>query len=398
MGRGENILAEKAVKKVRLGEFFDLQMGKTPARDNPAYWGGCFKWASISDIGQSDGYLVETKETITQQAIEETGIKPIPPNTLVMSFKLSVGKTAITTEQMFSNEAIMAFLPRVNNDFDLHFLYHQFSYHDWGKGCNKAVKGITLNKATLSQHQIFLPPIIEQRHIAAVLDKICELKKNAEARIEKLNLLVKSRFVEMFGDTRSNSKALPVRRLDSVCSSIVRGPFGSALKKEFFVAKGCNTYKVYEQKHAIQKNATIGSYYIDANRFSELRRFECKPGDVIMSCSGTMGEFFQLPVGCEQGVMNQALCKFSLSDAVLPVYFLNYMKNAIGLLRTQGSGIQNIAAVSYVKSMPFLLPPLALQREFAGLVAKVDKLAFEAKKCLETVETLYRAKLQEVFG
>ena len=246
--------------------------------------------------------------------------------------------------------------------------------------------------------KIPLPSLSVQKRIAAVLDKICELKKNAETRLVKLDTLVKSRFVEMFGDTRSNSKALPVRRLDGVCSSIVRGPFGSALKKEFFVVKGSNTYKVYEQKHAIQKNATIGTYYIDADRFSELRRFECRPGDIIMSCSGTMGEFFQLPVGCEQGVMNQALCKFSLSDAVLPVYFLNYMKNAIGLLRTQGSGIQNIAAVSYVKSMPFLLPSITLQREFAAFVERVDKLREAARQTVEAMDTLYRSKLQEYFG
>ena len=234
--------------------------------------------------------------------------------------------------------------------------------------------------------------------IRDALDKICELKKNAETRLEKLDLLVKSRFVEMFGDTRTNTKSLPVRRLDNVCLSIVRGPFGSALKKEFFVAKSSNTYKVYEQKHAIQKSASIGSYYIDAARFNELRRFECKPGDIIMSCSGTMGEFFRLPDDCEQGVMNQALCKFSLSDAVLPVYFLNYMKNAIGLLRTQGSGIQNIAAVSYVKSMPFLLPPLALQREFAAFVVKVDKLAVNVREAVAKMDMLYRSKLQEYFG
>ena len=238
----------------------------------------------------------------------------------------------------------------------------------------------------------------KQAQVVRILDSISYVVEQRKAQLVQLDQLVKSRFVEMFGDTRSNSKALPVIRLDSVCSSIVRGPFGSALKKEFFVAKGCNTYKVYEQKHAIQKNTTIGSYYIDANRFSELRRFECKPGDVIMSCSGTIGEFFQLPAGCEQGVMNQALCKFSLSEAVLPVYFLNYMKNAIGLLRTQGSGIQNIAAVSYVKSMPFLLPPLALQREFAAFVAKVDKLAFAVRKSLETAEKLYWQQLSEAFS
>ena len=96
----------------------------------------------------------------------------------------------------------------------------------------------------------------------------------------------------MFGDPETNPYGWSQVTVGDVCSSIVRGPFGSALKKEFFVAPSDTTYKVYEQKHAIQKSATIGTYYVTAEKFNELRRFECHPGDILMSCSGTMGELF----------------------------------------------------------------------------------------------------------
>lgn len=243
-----------------------------------------------------------------------------------------------------------------------------------------------------------LPPLPTQQRIADELDQLCALKKNAEDRLAILDQIVKSRFAEMFGDVEINPHGFEVKRLDDVCLSIIRGPFGSALKKEFFIPKSDKAYKVYEQKHAIQKSEKIGSYYVSEEKFKELSRFECRPGDIIMSCSGTMGEFFQLPESCEKGVMNQALCKFTLGNKVSPVYFLAFMSREISKLQTQGSGIKNIAAVSYVKALKFVLPPLALQREFAAFVAEVDKSKVTLRETVATLDQLYRAKLQECFG
>lgn len=177
----------------------------------------------------------------------------------------------------------------------------------------------------------------------------------------------------MFGDPEVNPYGWNQITVKDVCSSIVRGPFGSALKKDFFVEPSSTTYKVYEQKHAIQKDASIGTYYVTAEKYQELKRFECVPGDIIMSCSGTMGELYQLPVGCEKGIINQALCKFTLNEKMRPTCFLTYMKQTIGNLETKGSGIKNIAAVSYVKAMPINLPPMSVQVKFEEFVHQVDK-------------------------
>ena len=181
---------------IRIADEFSLQMGKTPARDNPAYWGGDQNWAAISDIARSGMYLTKTKETISQTAVDESGIKVVPPDTIVMSFKLSIGRTAITTSRMYTNEAIMAFLPHDASAFDLHFLYHLFSNRDWSEGSNKAVKGMTLNKATLNAARIPKPDISEQRTIASTLDKLCGLVEKCDEQLGRLDLLVKSRFVE----------------------------------------------------------------------------------------------------------------------------------------------------------------------------------------------------------
>lgn len=116
-----------------------------------------------------------------------------------------------------------------------------------------------------------------------------------------------------------------------------------------------------------------------------------------MSCSGTMGELYQLPDGCEKGIINQALCKFTLNEKILPVVFLTYMKQTIGNLETKGSGIKNIAAVSYVKSMPINLPPFEVQNQFAAFVEQVDKSKFEIQKSLQNFKTLKIVLMQKYF-
>jgi len=243
-----------------------------------------------------------------------------------------------------------------------------------------------------------VPDMAEQNWIASVFNQVEELIALRKAQLEKLDKLVKSRFIELFGETETNPYGWEVATVGAVCSSIVRGPFGSTLKKEFFVEPDETTFKVYEQKHAIQKSATIGTYYVTTEKFQELRRFECVAGDILMSCSGTMGELYRLPGGCERGLINQALCKFTLNERILPIVFLAYMKQTIGNLETKGSGIQNIAAVSYVKAMPINLPPMDVQEQFAAFVEQTDKSKLAIQQSLEKLETLKKALMQQYFG
>ena len=385
--------------KYKLEDLFDLQMGKTPARNNPEYWNSADnKWISIGDLSKCGKYITNTKEYLSDTAVEESGISLIPENTVVMSFKLSIGKTAITSEPMYSNEAIMSFRDKHVVPILPDYLYYMFLAKDWDEGTNKAVMGKTLNKATLAKFTIDVHSPTEQRKIIDTLDRVASVIDARRQQLSALDDLIKARFVEMFGDPETNPKGWEQVTLGDVCSSIVRGPFGSALKKEFFVEPDDTTYKVYEQKHAIQKSAVIGSYYVTAEKYKELRRFECVAGDIIMSCSGTMGELYQLPEGCERGIINQALCKFTLNERILPVCFLTYMRQTIGNLETKGSGIQNIAAVSYVKAMPINLPPMNVQQQFAAFVAQIDKSKSVIQKSLDETQLLFDSLMQQYFG
>ena len=272
----------------------------------------------------------------------------------------------------YLNQRVCRLIPREDVDRDYIFYYMPQAL----KAIEDATPFVTvkhLSAKQLSKILIPLPDMREQQRISAVLRSVDRVIAMRKKELDELNHLVKSRFIELFGDPVTNPYGWQQLTVNDVCVSIVRGPFGSALKKEFFVPPSDTTYKVYEQKHAIQKSSTIGTYYVTAEKYNELRRFECHSGDILMSCSGTMGELYQLPAGCERGIINQALCKFTLNERILPIAFLAYMRETIGNLETKGSGIQNIAAVSYVKAMPINLPPMRVQEQFAAFVEQTDK-------------------------
>ena len=176
----------------RLEELFDLQMGKTPSRNNNDYWrdeGN--KWISISDLSQCGKYISMTKERISDKAVEETGIREIPANTVIMSFKLSIGKTAITSEPMYSNEAIMAFHDKHIANLIPDYIYYMFSGKDWNEGTNKAVLGKTLNKATLSKVKVNVCDIDKQRSIVDILDKVSSILESRKKELRMMDELIK---------------------------------------------------------------------------------------------------------------------------------------------------------------------------------------------------------------
>lgn len=157
--------------------------------------------------------------------------------------------------------------------------------------------------------------------------------------------------------------------------SYKKGPFGSALTKSIFVTKGNDSVKVYEQKNAIHKNAELGEYYITREYFeSKMKGFEVCPGDIIVSCAGTIGETYVMPKNIEQGIINQALMRMKLFEPIYIPYFLVFFdfvlkKNARS--SSKGSAIKNIPPFEILKNYLVPLPP---RNEQKRIVAKLEEL------------------------
>ena len=152
-----------------------------------------------------------------------------------------------------------------------------------------------------------------------------------------------------------------------------KGHFGSGLTKSLFVPKSDDAYKVYEQKNAIQKNASLGSYYISKDKYKELCGFAVQSSDILVSCAGTIGETYVLPEDSEEGIINQALMLIRLhirdiTDFYL-VYFDYILKEKVNK-EGKGTAIKNIPPFDVLKPLLFPLPPLAEQTR---IVAEIER-------------------------
>ena len=154
-----------------------------------------------------------------------------------------------------------------------------------------------------------------------------------------------------------------------------KGPFGSALTKSMFVPKTDDTVKIYEQQHAIKKDANLGNYYISREYFeSNMTGFEVKSGDIIVSCAGTIGETYIMPPQLEQGIINQALMRVTLVPSILNEFFLYYFDSNLktdARNESNGMAIKNIPPFDVMKNWYFPLPPLAEQKR---ITKKIDEL------------------------
>lgn len=160
-----------------------------------------------------------------------------------------------------------------------------------------------ISKSIVENIEIPLPEVNQQKEIAEKFKKLEQLISLRKQQLAKLDELVKARFVEMFGDEQAFNK----EPLSQNVEEMFIGPFGSSLKNENFVSKENGYCMVYEQKHAIRKTMDVETRYIDKPKYEELKRFSIHGGDIIVSCRGTIGETYIVPLNAPLGIMHHPL-------------------------------------------------------------------------------------------
>ena len=178
-----------------------------------------------------------------------------------------------------------------------------------------------------------------------------------------------------------------------------KGPFGSSLTKAMFVKEGVDTFKVYEQKNAIQKDSTIGTYYISKEHFERLNAFEVQPNDIIVSCAGTIGETYILPKDIKRGVINQALMFVRLYLPIITPFYLIYFDFIIKSSSQQdskGTAIKNIPPFEILKNYLFPLPPLQEQERIIAGVEKWFTLIDNIEDCKRDIQETIKATKNKI--
>lgn len=381
----------------KLGDICETSSGGTPSKSHSEYYeGGNIPWLRSGEISQ--GYIYETELYITEEGLKKSSAKIFPTDTVVIAmYGATVGQVGVLKMEMSTNQAVCGIYPTpmLSPLFLVYYLKAKKPYF-LSLAAGGAQPNISQN--IIKNTPIPVPTIAEQEKIVAELDCLSGIIEKKKQQLKEYDALAQSIFYDMFGNPVDNEKGWEMCTIDSLCSSIVRGPFGSALKKEYFIEPTQTAYKVYEQKHAIQKNAEIGTYYISAERFATLSRFEVKAGDIIMSCSGTIGELFEIPIGAEKGLMNQALLKFTLNNRIEKIYFLFAMECVKDSFDRKGTGLQNIGSVGTIKKAQISLPKISLQQEFASKIEAIEKQKELLKQSIAETETLFNSRMDYYFN
>ena len=363
-----------------LSELFTLQMGKTPSRDNSSYWKKSENnWISIADLTNSGKYISNTKETLSDSAVAESGIKKIPANTVIMSFKLSLGKVAITEKEMYSNEAIMAFIDKGVEKISPEYLYYLLRAKDWSKGTNKAVMGATLNKATLSTIKIQLHEYDNQLEIVNMLNRVSSSIDFRKQQLTKLDELIKARFVEMFGDLVENPKQFPCVLLGSIMTVMPQN--GLYKPQSAYV----------QDKFGTPILRIDGFYNGKVTDFNNLKRLCCTDfekeryllveNDIVINRVNSieyLGKCARISGLQEDTVFESNMMRFHLDDSKVNSTYITTVLCSQYIYRqilTRAKKAVNQASINQgdVQSLNVVVPPLSLQNQFADFVAEVDK-------------------------
>ncbi len=306
---------------------------------------------------------------------------------------IHVGKTATfdIDEDVYHgvNLLLMRPKPEVASGFLNMYLKHLFEMGYWRTRCKQSVNQASVNQQDINRVPIRYPQNhSEQRRIVTILDEALEniatAKSNAEKNLQNAHEVFEGHVRSMFSRLSPVSEDL---QLGELCE-FVRGPFGGSLTKSNFVSDG---YAVYEQQHAIYDQFDEVRYFVGEAKFNEMKRFELHPGELIMSCSGTMGRVAIVPKGIRKGIINQALLKLSPMPSVLNSYLKYWMtsegfQNALSEY-SGGAAIQNVASVKVLKEIRVPLPSL---EEQSKAVESIDSMFTE----IERLETLYQQKIE----
>ena len=380
----------------KLGELYSITSGGTPSRKHPEYFeDGTISWVKTGDL--KDKYLYITDEKITQKALDNSSAKLYPAETvLIAMYGATIGATSILKIDAATNQACAAFVKR---DDILPQYLHAFLESQRERFIREAVGGAQPNISAGYLKKIDFPmcSMKKQKEVTTVLELLSNLINYRKLQLEKLDELVKSRFVEMFGRVCDNKYSYEVKSLQDVCEKIKDGTHQTPKYTD-------DTVSGY--KFLSSKDVTTGRInwehikYIPEELHNELyAKIAPRRGDILLAKNGT--------TGIAAIVDTDEVFDIYVSLALLRPVDLNsvYLWAAINSYETKqqfdaslkGVGVPNLH-LGEIKKTRILVPPLDLQNQFADFVAQVDKSKLAVQKSLEQLEILKKSLMQAYFG
>ena len=355
--------------KVELGEIFEISSGGTPSKKHPEYYGGKIPWIKTGDLKEK--YLYNSGEFITEEGMKNSSTKLYDKDTvLIAMYGATIGTTSILKKVSCTNQACAAF--KKNDQVIPEYLYYFFKSQR-EKFIKDGVGGAQSNISLgyLKKVKIELLPISKQIEIVNLLDNITGVIDKRKKELELVDILIKARFVEMFGDPVHNPYGWNKTELKELADLKI-GPFGSLLHKEDYIEGG---HALVNPSHIVDGRIIIDSKLtVSEDKYEELSAYHLKVGDVVMGRRGEMG---RCAVVEEEGLLcgtGSLLIRPKgkvTADYIQKIISYPTFKKTIEDMAV-GQTMPNLN-VPIVSGFRIITPPIEVQNSYYDFVAQVNK-------------------------
>ena len=383
---------------VKLGDVCTIVSGTTPKSSCPEYWDGDINWVTPAELNDDSDVIYESQRKITEQAVQDSNLKPFPAGTVLLSSRAPIGKVAIAGVEMYCNQGFKNLIcsDKICNRYLYHFLKNSTEY------LNSLGRGATfkeISKSIVENIEIPLPSLEEQRRIAAVLDKVSGLIAKRREQLDKLDELVKAKFVEMFGNLVIG---------DKICSNKHKiGEIASVTKLAGFEFTKYIHYK--EQGDIIMLrglNCKKGHLVLDDIKWIDKKTSDLLPrsklyyGDILMTYAGTIGDVAMVDEDNKYHLAPN-VAKITLNDKsnCNPVFLLHLFMYSNDYIMTFASQVAQASInMEKIRNFEYYFPDVELQNKFVAFVEQTDKSKLTIRKSLDKLEVLKKALMQQYFG
>ena len=357
------------------GDVFKIVAGKYVAKEEYVEGGEFWIYGSNSIMGKLDRFLVQQSHVI------------------MAAIGAYAGAVRYSKEPSWINNNAMALVPseKVMAKYLYLWLESMFDLKRVVVGTGQPY----VQRPLLLKEIIELPPLSEQKRI---VDLISSVDSYIEAIQQQLEGAKRSRNAVLHELLIAEDDQWVETTLGEI-TDLVRGPFGGSLKKEIFVNEG---FAVYEQQHAIYGDFSTIRYRISSEKFDEMKRFSLVPGDLIMSCSGTMGKVRIVPKEADPGIINQALLKIKPKSNLSSDFLYLWMQSDDFIrqieMNSGGGALQNVSSVKMLKGIKLRVPGLLEQERIIGIISMIDEVIIKTELAICEAKNLRSGLLSELLS
>lgn len=386
---------------VRLGNICRFQSGGTPSKGKPEFFNGTIPWITTTALNGGNVGKESAVDWISEQAIKESAAKIVPAFSIMVGTRVGVGKVAINTTSMSTSQDIVSLLDIDENVWSKAFLCKFLQAK--GTFLNSQARGATIKGIkidVLSELELPEIPMEEQQHISQIIDKIKAIIVIRQQQLQKLDELVKARFVEMFGDSEFNTMQWPTKKLSELC-------YVSSSKRIYQneqSTEGVPFLRISDLNERIDNVKNAPELFIPMNKYNELKENGLVPteGDILVTSRGTLGRCYIVRPEDEFYFQDGMISWLSdLSHQITNLYLsqlfgMSGIQKQIASLQA-GSTVAYLS-ISMLKRLDIMLPPLNLQNQFAVFFEQTDKSKVAIQKALDEAQLLFDSLMQKYFG